>query len=86
MLTEQNRAQCDPVDLHMVWLQAEVDAAAALGAPLPLDTLALAVQPLPQLGRLPELMPLRLLAHNSSRSMQQPLMHLAVSAGCVKGS
>jgi hypothetical protein len=59
--------------------QALADAAATDDGPLPSATLALANQPLTLLGRLPELMPLRLLAHKPARVMQRPLLQLAVS-------
>jgi len=48
------------------------------GAALPADTLAMARQLIPQLGRLPELLPPRLLAHAPVRAMQRPLLQLAV--------
>lgn len=59
--------------------QALADAGATADGPLPAATLALANQPLTLLGRLPELMPLRLLAHRPARTMQRPLLQLAVS-------
>ena len=64
--------------------QALADAAATGDGPLPAATLALANQPLAPLGRLPELMPLRLLAHKPARTMQHPLLQLAVSRDLLR--
>lgn len=59
-------------------VQADSTAAAVEGAALPADALAMARQLIPQLGRLPELLPPRLLAHAPVRAMQRPLLQLAV--------
>ncbi len=66
--------------------QAAADAEVAAGAPLPAETLAAGSQALPRLGRLPELLPPRLLAHEAARALQRPLESLAVGDSTAAAS